>query len=231
MRNISVVIRKQIRDTFKNKTILIQFILFPLMTIIMENAITMKDMPELFFTRLFSVMYIGMAPLTSTAAIISEEKERNTLRVLMMANVKPAEYLIGVGAYVWSICMIGAGVMATGIPAETIPAFMGVMAAGFVISIVAGACIGIWSGNQMAATSLVMPVMMVLSFVPMIAIFNGSVEKISKIFYTKQIMNLMDGIMLKEATGIGRFGAAVITVNAAVFIVLFSLAYHKKGLE
>ena len=231
MRNISVVIRKQIKDTFKNKTILIQFILFPLMTLIFENAIEMKDMPELFFTRLFSVMYIGMAPLTSTAAIISEEKERDTLRALMMANVKPAEYLIGVGLYVWGICMIGACMMATAIPAKTIPAFMGVMAAGFVISIIAGACIGIWSKNQMSATSLVMPVMMALSFVPMIAIFNESVEKISKIFYTKQIMNLMDGIILKSSAGIGRFGAAVITVNAVLFIVLFSLAYHKKGLE
>ena len=231
MRNVSVVIKKQIKDTFKNKTILIQFILFPMMTRIFENAIEMKDMPEFFFTRLFAVMYIGMAPLTSTAAIISEEKERNTLRVLMMANVKPAEYLIGVGLYVWGICMIGACVMATGLPAETIPAFMGVMAAGFVISIIAGACIGIWSKNQMSATSLVMPVMMVLSFVPMLAIFNDSIAKISKIFYTKQIMNLLDGIILNGSDGIGRFGTLVIVINAALLIMFFTLAYHKKGLE
>ena len=231
MRNVSVVIKKQIKDTFKNKTILIQFILFPMMTRIFENAIEMKDMPEFFFTRLFAVMYIGMAPLTSTAAIISEEKERNTLRVLMMANVKPAEYLIGVGLYVWGICMIGACVMATGLPAETIPAFIGVMAVGFVISIIAGACIGIWSKNQMSATSLVMPVMMVLSFVPMLAIFNDSIAKISKIFYTKQIMNLLDGIILNGSDGIGRFGTLVIVINAALLIMFFTLAYHKKGLE
>ncbi len=231
MRNILTVIKKQIKDTFKNKTILIQFILFPAMTLIMENAITMKDMPELFFTRLFSVMYIGMAPLTSTAAIISEEKERDTLRVLMMANVKPVQYLMGVGIYVWSICMIGACIMASGLPGKKVPAFLAVMAIGFVISIIAGACIGIWAGNQMAATSLVMPVMMILSFVPMIAIFNEGVDKISKIFYTKQIMDLMDGIILRSSAGIGRFGTAVIVINAALFIVSFVLAYHKKGLE
>lgn len=46
------------------------------MTLIMEHAITLNDMPELFFTRLFSTMYIGMAPLTAMAAIISEEKEK-----------------------------------------------------------------------------------------------------------------------------------------------------------
>ena len=59
------------------------------MTVIMENAISLEGMPELFFTKLFAIMYIGMAPITSVAAIISEEKEKNTLRVLMMANVKP----------------------------------------------------------------------------------------------------------------------------------------------
>ena len=76
-----IIIKKQLKDTIKNKTILIQFILFPLMTVIMENAITLEGMPELFFTKLFAIMYIGMAPITSVAAIISEEKEKNTLRL------------------------------------------------------------------------------------------------------------------------------------------------------
>ena len=102
MKNIIVIIKKQIKDTIKNKTVLIQFILFPILTIIMENAIKMDGMPEMFFTKLFSIMYIGMAPLTAMAAIISEEKEKNTLRVLMMANVKPWQYLVGVGVYVWT---------------------------------------------------------------------------------------------------------------------------------
>lgn len=105
MRNVLIIIKKQLKDTIKNKTILIQFLLFPIMTLIMEYAIVIDGMPELFFTKLFSIMYIGMAPLTSVAAIISEEKEKNTLRVLMMANVKPWQYLMGVGIYVWLICM------------------------------------------------------------------------------------------------------------------------------
>jgi hypothetical protein len=65
----------------------------------------------------------------------------------------------------------------------------------------------------------------------MISIFNDTVARISKIFYTKQIMNLMDGIILNGSEGVGRSGTAIIIVNAALFIVLFSLAYHKKGLE
>ena len=74
MRNSIIIIKKQLKDTFKNKTILIQFLLFPVMTLVMENTINMEGMPDLFFTKLFSVMYIGMAPLTSVAAIITKEK-------------------------------------------------------------------------------------------------------------------------------------------------------------
>jgi hypothetical protein len=44
-------------------------------------------------------------------------------------------------------------------------------------------------------------------------------------------MDLMDGIILKETAGIGRFGLSVIVINSALLIVFFLLAYRKKGLE
>lgn len=52
------------------------------MTLIMENAIKMEGMPDHFFVKLFSIMYIGMAPITAVAAIISEEKEKIHLECL-----------------------------------------------------------------------------------------------------------------------------------------------------
>lgn len=228
MRNVLVIIKKQLKDTLKNKTVLIQFIMFPLMTLIMEHAISLPDMPELFFTKLFSVMYMGMAPLTSAAAIISEEKEKNTLRVLMMANVKPWEYLLGVGTYVWILCMAGAGIMATGLPASDIPFYLGVMAAGFVISIALGACIGIFSSNQMTATSLFVPVMLVFSFSPMLAMFNDKIEKVARIFYTQQLRVLMNQMSFE---GIKPESILILTVNAVLAIALFFVAFKRKGLE
>jgi ABC-2 type transport system permease protein len=81
--------------------------MFPCMTIIMESAISIEGVPEHFFVNLFFSMYIGMASLTSVASIISEEKEKNTLRVLQMSNVKAFEYLISNAIYVASVCMVG----------------------------------------------------------------------------------------------------------------------------
>lgn len=228
MRNIIIIIKKQLKDTIKNKTILIQFILFPLMTVIMENAISIEGMPELFFTKLFAIMYIGMAPITSVAAIISEEKEKNTLRVLMMANVKPWQYLCGVGFYVWAICMIGAGVMSMGFSGKDRAFFLGLMGIGFFISILAGACVGIFAKNQMAATSLVMPGMMILAFLPMLSMFNEKIAKVATIFYTEQLKNILEKMSFSDMP---ENAVWIILINAVVLVCLFSFAYKRKGLE
>ncbi|MGN0249139.1 MAG: ABC transporter permease [Lachnospiraceae bacterium] len=228
MRNIIIIIKKQLKDTIKNKTILIQFILFPLMTVIMENAISLEGMPELFFTKLFAIMYIGMAPITSVAAIISEEKEKNTLRVLMMANVKPWQYLCGVGFYVWAICMLGAGVMSLGFSGKDRAFFLGLMGIGFFISILAGACVGIFAKNQMAATSLVMPGMMILAFLPMLSMFNEKIAKVATIFYTEQLKNILEKMSFSDMP---ENAVWIILINAVVLVCLFSFAYKRKGLE
>lgn len=228
MKNVMIIIKKQLKDTLKNKTILIQFILFPIMTLVMENLVHMEDMPELFFTKLFSVMYIGMAPLTCMAAIISEEKEKNTLRVLIMANVRSWQYLSGIGIYVWLLCMAGAGVMATGIKAEYIPFYLFVMGLGFLISVIAGACIGIYAGNQMMATSIEMPVMMVLSFAPMLAMFNDKVKSVAKFLFTQQLREILNEMSFNKTAA---ESVIILCVNAMLAVILFFAAFKRKGLE
>lgn len=230
MYNIGAILKKQIKDTLKNKTVLIQFIMFPALTLLMNNAIKIEGMPKNFFVNLFATMYIGMAPLTSMAAIIAEEKEKNTLRVLMMSNVKPYEYLLGVGIYVWIACMVGAGVIciAGNYDLRTSSVFMGIMAAGILASLLMGAAIGTWSKNQMMATSITVPVMMVFAFVPMLSLFNTTIEKIAKFIYSEQISRMLTqvGDLRIEMPDI-----CIMVVNMLLFVGLFTFAYKKVGLD
>lgn len=228
--NITAIFQKQIKDTFKNKEILIQFIMFPILTIIMENAVKIDGMPPHFFVNLFAVMYVGMAPLTSMAAIISEEKEKNTLRVLLMSNVKPVEYLLGTGSYIWIICMAGACVFSIcgQYRGSTWFTFMLIMAAGILVSMLIGAAIGTWSKNQMMATSVTVPVMMVFSFLPMLSMFNEGIEKIARITYSQQINLLINKV---ENAEVSVESICVIILNMVAAILLFGYAYRKSGLE
>ena len=226
MRHIVAILWKQVKDTFKNKAILIQFLMFPVMTIIMENAMKIDNMPEHFFGNLFAVMYIGMAPMNGMSAIISEEKEKNTLRVLHMSNVKSAEYFCGNAIYIWGICMVGSMVigLAGGYQGGVLIKFMLVMAVGHLISTMLGAAIGAFSKNQMMATGISVPVMMVFSFLPMLSMFNETIGSIAKVFYSQQI-NLLIGSI--QNLKIGMECIVVMGINVVVIGGAFALAYGK----
>lgn len=230
MKHISAILWKQIKDTLKNKTILIQFLMFPIMTIIMENAIEIDNMPEHFFATLFASMFIGMAPLTAMSSIISEEKEKNTLRVLLMSNVKPLSYLAGVGIYVFVMCMIGACVIgfASGYKGNVLLIFILIMAIGILVSILTGAVIGTMSKNQMMATSVMLPVMMIFSFIPMLSMFNETIKKFGKVIYTQQISTMLNSVNEFE---IKTEQILVIVITIVVAALAFVFAYKKYGLE
>lgn len=226
MNNIVAVFKKQIKDTFKNKTVFIQFIMFPFLTLIMSKAVKIDGMPDNFFVNMFAAMYMGMAPLTSIAAIIAEEKEKNTLRVLLMSNVKPYEYLLGIGSYIWLACMAGAYIIcaAGDYHMRERLMFMIIMAAGILTSLVIGAAIGIWSRTQMMATSVTVPVMMVFSFAPMLSMFNNDIAKFAKFTYSVQISHMLNQIeRLQVETGT----IGIIAANVLLFAALFVLVYKK----
>lgn len=229
MRNIVVVFQKQIKDTIKNKAVLLQFVMFPVMALIMERTIQVEELPQNYFVNMFSSMYVGMAPLVAVAAVISEEKEKNTLRVLMMSGVKPLEYLLGIGSYVQAACMAGALVlgMTGSYKGRELAAFLVIMAVGILASILIGAAIGTLSHNQMMATSMMVPVMLVFSFLPMLSNFNETVEKVARVAYSEQIGILIGGI---GACDISLENVLVIGMNMLIALLLFRYAYQKCGL-
>lgn len=230
MNNITAIFKKQIKDTLKNKTVLIQFVMFPVLTLVMNSAIHIEGMPKNFFVSMFAAMYVGMAPLTSISAVIAEEKEQNTLRVLLMSNVKPQEYLSGVGCYIWLACMLGAAVMcaAGSYTLRECLAFMGIMAAGILASLLLGAAIGTRSKNQMMAASVSVPVMMVFSFLPMLAMFNTGIAKLARFTYSQQVVLMLEQM---DSGGLKPDSILIVGANILLFTALFVFSYKKCGLD
>lgn len=229
MNNIFAIFKKQLKDTIKNKTVLIQFVMFPVLTVIMNNAVKIEGMPDNFFVNLFAAMFIGMAPLTSIASVISEEKETNTLKVLVMSDVKPYEYLLGIGSYIWIMCMLGSAVIcaAGNYTYKEAALFMCIMAAGILASLLIGAAIGVLSKTQMTATSVTVPVMMIFSFMPMLSMFNSSIEKIARFTYSEQVSRMLENI---GGLQIDTKSILIIGANMIVFLLIFIFSYRKKGL-
>ena len=101
--------------------------------------------------------------------------------------------------------------------------FMLVMAVGHLISTMLGAAIGAFSKNQMMATGISVPVMMVFSFLPMLSMFNETIKSVAKVFYSQQLNLLIGNVQnLKVNTEC----IVVMGINVLVIGGAFVLAYR-----
>jgi len=222
--------KKQFLDTMKNRLILIQFIIMPVMAFLLTELVAKgsDEIPDSMFVTMFAAIFVGMGPLLTTSGAIAEDRERKSLRFLVMAGVRQHEYLLGVGGFVLLVCTIISvffGLIGGFQGAELIK-FILILIFGSATSIVLGATIGIFSKNQQAATAISVPVFMIFAFCPMIAQFNESVERIASVLYTQQINAIVNDISMSVLKPY-----LIILANLAVFAVLFSLAYKQKGLK
>ena len=230
MKSVQAIFTKQALDMFKNKEVLIQFIIFPLVAFVMTELVAKKntDIPYNMFVLMMSSIFTGMALLTTMSSIIAEDKERKSLRFLVIAGVKPYEYLLGIGGVIFTASMLVSltfGLMGNFSP-ENFGKFIAVMMLGAVASILLGSTIGIISKNQQAAIGLAMPLAMLLGFSPMIAMFNETAKKIFSILYTHQlnvVVNDFSANLIKPLL--------VMLANIIVLLILFVVAYTKKGLK
>ncbi len=230
MRSIKAIFLKQAKDMFKNPMVLVMFIIFPVVALIMTQLIAKQNdyIPNNMFVTMMSAIFAGMGLVTAASAVISEDIERKSLRFLIIAGVKPHQYLLGTGGFfllAGTVTSVFFALIGDFTSLETVK-FLIVMITGTASSIILGMAIGMFSKNQQVATSLGMPVAVIIGFVPMIATFDERIAKIASVLYTQQI-----NIIVNDFSASLFKPLLVIVSNIAVFTVLFVLAYKKKGLK
>jgi len=227
MRIVKAIFIKQAKDMLKNPAVLVMFFVFPAVALIMTNLVVVEDIPPNMFVTMMASIFAGMGLITSASGVISEDIEQKSLRFLMIAGVRPYQYLLGtIGFYLLAGAVISVVFALIGdfTGTETMK-FLAVMISGTAASILLGAAIGMLSKNQQTSTALGMPVAMIVGFTPMIASFNETVGSIAGFMYTQQINVIVNDFSLNLA-----WPLSVIAANIAVFTVLFVIAYRKKRL-
>lgn len=137
--------------------------------------------------------------------------------------------LFGTGCYVFLACMPGSilfSCLLTGVTFASRLFFLLILSTGILVSIVVGATIGIQCKNQMTASSVTVPVMMVFSFLPMLSMFNDTIAKIARFTYTEQIQ-----LLIGELQGSSGHipDVRILLLNIVVFGTMFSFFYRKQG--
>ncbi|MGN0473963.1 MAG: ABC transporter permease [Acutalibacteraceae bacterium] len=232
MRTTLAILNKQCKDSLNNLPSLMIMIIYPAVAFIMVTALGSQDgidgpMSSMFIS-MFATMHCAFVPITIASTVISEEKEKGTLRSLIMSGVGRVNYLISISLF------IIVAVMLTGctfllmdkFTHQEMCEFIVTMLCGTVISTLLGLCIGINAKNVAAASGTAMPVGLVLALLPMLAQFNDAIAKVSKFTYSGQISLVLEGGRAVTAEMLEVCGA-----YAVIFAVLLTLIFRKKGLE
>ena len=224
IQNVSALLVKQLKDTLKNMPVMMLFIVYPIIALVMTQAMKGQAGSPEFFIAIFATMHCVFTAIVSTASILSEEKENNTLRVLIMSNVTLREYFISVGGFILLSTLVtgSAFLLAADKTLSESIIFLASLSCGCLISIIAGICIGLYAHNASAASGMAVPFAMVFAFLPMLSHFNKGIESVARFTYSQQISYLFSG---KQLT---LFGACVIVISFVLFVLLATYLYRRS---
>ena len=236
LRRIKALTKKEFKSFTKNSNVLLMCML-PIMFSIIYSYIygsNENGVPKLMVLLLCLNMNLIMCSSFTIAMLIAEEKEKNTLRTLLLSGVSALEFLFGkvvltlilstlTNILIYFIC---------GIEVKYLGWFLLISTLVIISMIIIGALIGMFSKNQMSTSVVGMPVLLVFLLIPMMAEFNENIRNVAK-FTPNYNMNV---IFNKVLAGGSLSSQEILPfVSIFVWIVLtgigFIIAYNKVGID
>ena len=233
IRRVNALFKKEIKDLGKNTNVLIMF-MFPIFfSIFFSNLLGGNISGEEVL-----IMCVGMnLTLISSfviAMLIAEEKEKNTLRTLMLSAVSPLEFFTGkvLITFVTSEIINVAMFFIVGVDAKYLGEYI-LLSTLVVFSMIGiGAIIGLIAPNQMAAGVVGMPVLIIFYLIPMFAGINKILTKTAEFLPTYNMNLMLERVFKSEAIGTGStYSIAVILIWIIIAAAAFAYTYNKIGLD
>lgn len=236
IKRVKALTKKELKSFVKNSNVLLMCLLPIIFSFVYSNIFSgvSEGMSKVMILILCLNMNLVLVCSFVMAALISEEKEKNTLRTLLLSGVSALEFLTGKIVVTFLLSQVTNVIIyfVTGIDMKYFGWFLVISFFVVICMIVIGAIIGILSPTQMATGVIGMPVFMLLLLIPMFADFNDGFAKIAQ-FTPNYNMNLL----LKQLFETG----SLLTGNIVPFIVMglwivlssvvFWIIYNKVGLD
>lgn len=221
------------------------FIIMPLFTVgIILGMRLIFDSMETGNDTAFTVSYllkfglifnISLMGIYVTSAALAEEKEKNTLRTLMTSSVNGLEFFLGSMIPVFLMIMVINIVL---IPISGcafsdihIGIYLFVTIVSSLTSCIIGMILGIFSKNQVSASTITTPVLMLFTFIPTFSSFVESLKSISQFLFTGVISDMVEAINTHSSFTLTVFQVVILIGEIVISILLFLYIYKKNGFE
>ncbi len=232
IKRILAILIKEFQDIRSNSNLLIMYLMPILFTYIWENLI--PEMPDGFgaaFGLIFLVVMVGMYV---PSMLIAEEKEKNTIEVLMLSPARPVEIFIGKGLLTFITIIIISVVISimVGLSFNVQLIIIFATALTSLFAIFVGMIVGMISPNQMSTGVVGLPIYLLLLLIPQLAgIGISGVDLIARFLPTYYYLNVLE-LTLIERVAISDLYMqfSIIAFSSIVIFALLLYIYKQKGL-
>ncbi len=234
---IAALFQKDCKDTLQNMNVMI-LVLLPLVFGVLYTHIfsgMAANMPPNFVLNIVMGMTLSLIPTSFLSTLVAEEKEKHTLRTLMLSGVTAMEFILS--KVLLTLLLLEATSIAcffiTRSPLPLLPAYLLLVTVGSVGLLFIGAAIGLLCKDQMSTGVLSAPISLLLLLPPMLGALSPFLATIAKFTPLSWVMRLMS---LAQAGGSfwsteGAKGALVLFLWTVGPILMFGLIYRKKRLD
>ncbi len=238
LRKIRALLKKEVKGLPKNKNIFLMCLLPIFFSVAYVNVFggssNENELPKT--EVLFMCLGMNLILVCSyiIAMLIAEEKEKNTLRTLMLSGVTPLEFFAGKMLITVLISEISNIIIffVVGIDSQYLGIYLLLTTLVIFCMVGLGGAIGIIAPNQMTTGVVGLPILMILYFIPVMAMVNDSLKNISKYLPNYSMKLMLDKIILGGTLGSEAiFQTMVIFVWIILSVVIFAVTYYKVGLD
>lgn len=248
LRKVRALFGKDLADLFKNPGMFVALVL-PIGLVAMQCwmavgsldglSIGEEHAPEanalLASAMLFSAicLTVGMAGSMAILYGIAEEREKSTLRTLMLSNVSAGQVVVAKSAVallaivvVEAVCF---GVVRLFLPVDLglLPPYLLLGAVGAVPVLLVSLVLGLACRDQMTAGFYSVPVIM-LALAPMFGLYGEGVERLTRLLPLGGVGELLDLLVMGEASGADPVAAvAVIAAWVVAAALLFGALFRR----
>ncbi len=228
---IKALFKLGVEDLLKNMNVFV----YVIMPILFAFLYSKMESPKESIFALCVIMTLAMVPIALMATIIAEEKEKNTLRTLVLKDIKALEILIAKAM----ICMLFVLLdnliiyFIIGVPMTHFIIYQLVCLFVGLAVILFGTVVGLVSKNQMSAGLISVPAMMFVMAPLFIGILKNDIaNKISSFIPTDAMMTIIRNVSEDTANfssvGVPSF---VILAWLIISVFVFVIMYKKVGID
>ena len=232
MRNTLAVFCKQWLDSSTVKSIVVQVLFYPAILLLFSFGDSFREeSTHLAVLSAIAPVFIGSSPMLTVNSLIRDDKYSGALRALLLASVRPKEYMTGICLFMLVISAITSVLIGLtgGLPLQALPLFILAMTLAALLTVLLGCAASLKGANISNAAVLLSVFSLVNGMLPILETVYPAIHVITRFWYTQQIKDIIVNLCAGHTESL-LLAFCIIGMNLLLILVALFFIYRKSRL-